>query len=97
MKFVAKKVHVKGGVEIRAPFILLLIFSQLSGKVSDADLSRAKEMSSWDHKGSPRSLHVQGERQSENFMWVHVCSLEVKAAKQCQRGSMVLWVLIIAK
>lgn len=34
---------------------------------------------------------------SENFMWVQDCSLEVKAAEQCQRGSMVLWMLTIAK
>ena len=61
-KFIAEKVHVKGDVEMQAPFIVLLIFSQLSSKASDADLHRAKEMASWDHKSSPCSLPVQGEK-----------------------------------
>ena len=62
MKFIAEKVHVKGDVEMQAAFIVLLIFSQLSSKASDADLRRAKEMASWDRKGSPCSLQVQGEK-----------------------------------
>lgn len=62
MKFIAEKVHMKGDVEIQARFIVLLIFSELSRKVPDANLHRAKEMASWDHKGSPYTLQVQGQK-----------------------------------
>lgn len=62
MKFIAEKVHVQGDLEIQACFIVLLIFSELSSKVPDANLRRAKETASWDHKGSPYTLQVQGEK-----------------------------------
>lgn len=61
MKFIAEKVHVKGDVEIPAPFMVLLIFSWLGHKVSGSDLWRAKETAPWDHKGSSCSLQDQGE------------------------------------
>lgn len=57
MQFIAEKVHVKGDVEIQAPFMVLLIFSWLGYKVSGSDPWRA-----WDHKGSPCSLQDQGEK-----------------------------------
>ena len=67
MTFRAEKVHVKADVEIQAPFIVLLTFSQLGSEVSHADLCRAKESASWDpegmqpaspgRKGKVRTLH----------------------------------------
>ena len=67
MKFIAEKAHMKQEIEIQAPFVLLLIFSQLNSKVSDADLCRAKDMSSWDHKGCRCNLQVQGEKAKSEF------------------------------